>query len=74
MLAPQSLYLTYGTVYYALLSRPQGPMRCPARGNAEGALVFLGKFYTVHSVSIVNYVTTVTTFTTFTTVTTCTLG
>ena len=38
--------------------RPEGPRRCPDRGNAGGALVFLGTFYTIHSVPTVNYVTT----------------
>ena len=27
--------------YYAPPSRPEGPRRCPDRGNADGALVFL---------------------------------
>ena len=55
--------------YYAPLSRPEGPRRCPDRGNAGGALVFLAKFYTIPSVPRVSYVTTVTTVTIVTTVT-----
>ena len=47
--------------YFTAPSSPEGARRCPNRGNAGGALVFLGKFYTVHSVPTVNFVTTVTT-------------
>ena len=50
--------------YYAPPSRPKGPRRCPDKGNAGGALLFLGKFYTVHSVTTVNYISTFTTVTT----------
>ena len=31
--------------YYAPPSRPEGPRRCPDRGNAGGSLVFLSKFF-----------------------------
>ena len=57
-----SLHLPLCT-YYAPPSRPEGPRRYPDRGNPGGALVFLGKFYAVHSVPTVPYVTTVTTIT-----------
>ena len=30
--------------YYAPPWRPEGPSRCPDRGNAEGAFVFWSKF------------------------------
>ena len=56
--------------YYAPPSRPEGPRRCPGRGNAGASLVFLAKFYTVHSVPTANYVTIVTIVTIVTTLTT----
>ena len=31
--------------YYAPHSRPEGPRRCPDRGNTGNALVFLSKFF-----------------------------
>ena len=50
--------ISFFMVYYAPRLRPEGPRRWPDRGNAGGALVFLGKFCTVHSVPTVDYVTT----------------
>ena len=50
-----ALFYIFKDIYYAPQSRPEGPRRCPDRGNAVGALVFLGKFCTVHLFPTVNY-------------------
>ena len=54
------------SIYYAPLSRPEGPRRCSDKDNTGGALVFSGKFCTVHSVPTVNYVPIVNAVTTMT--------
>ena len=41
--------------YYAPLSRPEGPRRCPDRGNAGGALVFIYLFWLLYAMGVYTY-------------------
>ena len=43
---------TLSTIYYAPPSRPEGPMRCPDRANAGGALVFLVLLWLLYAFSV----------------------
>ena len=41
-----------GVHYYAPPSRPEGPRRCPDRGNAGGALVFMYLFWLLYAMGV----------------------